>query len=141
GGGGPNRSCIGRAEADSRSGSGEGTRREKGGAHGVRGHREDGIRGGASNVGSPRERGLQAGDDRGVHSTRAGNRDGASGEVIWMATKRKNASPTRKSVRSENGSHMITVAVNGRKFTRAGEPRVLLVASVPDQPRLRRSHL
>src|SRR5207249_12287299 len=111
GGGGPNRSCIGRAEADSRSRSGEGTRREKGGTHGVRGRREDGIRGGASNVGSPWEPGVQAGDDRGVHSTRAGNRDGASGEVIWMATKRKKASPRRKSVRPENGSHLTTDAL------------------------------
>jgi len=58
-----------------------------------------------------------------------------------MATKRKKASPKRKSVRPENGSHMITVAVNGRKFTRAVEPRVLLVDFIRDDLRLTGTHV
>ena len=58
-----------------------------------------------------------------------------------MATTRKKASPKRKSVRSENGSHMITIAVNGRKFTRAVEPRVLLVDFIRDDLRLTGTHV
>ena len=58
-----------------------------------------------------------------------------------MATKRKKASPKRKSVRPENGGHMITVAVNGRKFTRAVEPRVLLVDFIRDDLRLTGTHV
>ncbi len=38
-----------------------------------------------------------------------------------MATKRKKVSPKRKRIRTENGTHTITVAVNGRTFTRAVE--------------------
>src|SRR5438128_9306909 len=58
-----------------------------------------------------------------------------------MATKRKKASPKRKRVRTENGTHTITVAVNGRTFTRAVEPRVLLVDFIRDELRLTGTHI
>ncbi len=58
-----------------------------------------------------------------------------------MATKRKKAGPKRKSLRPENGSHTITVAVNGQKFTRAVEPRVLLVDFIRDDLRLTGTHI
>src|SRR2546422_2262669 len=58
-----------------------------------------------------------------------------------MATKRKKASPKRKRIRTENGTHTITVAVNGRTFTRAVEPRVLLVDFIRDELRLTGTHI
>src|SRR3989449_9715668 len=58
-----------------------------------------------------------------------------------MATKRKKVSPKRKRIRTENGTHTITVAVNGRTFTRAVEPRVLLVDVIRDELRLTGTHI
>src|SRR2546422_8792404 len=58
-----------------------------------------------------------------------------------MATKRKKASPKRKRVRTENGTHTITVAVNGRTVTRAVEPRVLLVDFIRGELRLTATHV
>src|SRR5205809_8001058 len=58
-----------------------------------------------------------------------------------MATKRKKASPKRKRIRTENGTHTITVAVNGRTFTRAVEPRILLVDFIRDELRLTGTHI
>src|SRR5438093_7244269 len=58
-----------------------------------------------------------------------------------MATKRKKASPKRKRIRTENGTHTITATVNGRKFTRAVEPRVLLVDFIRDDLRLTCTHV
>src|SRR5438093_12442787 len=58
-----------------------------------------------------------------------------------MATKRKKASPKRKRIRTENGTHTITVAVNGRTFTRAVEPRVLLVDFIRDDLLLTGTHI
>ena len=60
---------------------------------------------------------------------------------MGMATKRKTVSSKRKSVRPENGSHTITVAVNGQKYTRAVEPRVLLVDFIRDDLRLTGTHI
>jgi len=58
-----------------------------------------------------------------------------------MATKRKKASPKRKRIRTENGTHTITATVNGRTFTRAVEPRVLLVDFIRDELRLTGTHI
>src|SRR5439155_540955 len=49
--------------------------------------------------------------------------------------------PKPKVVRPENGIHMITVAVIGGKFTRADEPRVLLVDFIRDDLRLTGTHV
>src|SRR5438094_590876 len=76
-----------------------------------------------------------------VPKSKSRDGDGASGEVIRMATKRKKASPKRKRIRTENGTHTITATVNGRTFTRAVEPRVLLVDFIRDELRLTGTHI
>ena len=58
-----------------------------------------------------------------------------------MAPKRKSVSPKRKSIRRDNGGHTITVAVNGREYTRVVEPRVLLVDFIRDELRLTGTHV
>src|SRR3989442_5734384 len=58
-----------------------------------------------------------------------------------MATKSMTVSPKRTSIGRDNGGHTITVAVNGREYTRVVEPRVLLVDFIRDDLRLTGTHV
>jgi carbon-monoxide dehydrogenase small subunit len=58
-----------------------------------------------------------------------------------MATTRRNSrkKPTRTT--RENGGHIVTITVNGQKYTRVTEPRVLLVDFLRDDLRLTGTHV
>ncbi len=56
------------------------------------------------------------------------------------ATKRQAARAKRATAR-ENGGHLITLRVNGTKYTRSVEPRVLLVDFIRDDLRLTGTHV
>ena len=58
-----------------------------------------------------------------------------------MPTKRRKARAKRARVPRENGGHTISLAVNGRTYTRPVEPRVLLVDFIRDDLRLTGTHV
>ncbi len=58
-----------------------------------------------------------------------------------MATRRRAPRANRTRSTRENGSHLITVTVNGRPYTRPVEPRVLLVDFLRDDLHLTGTHV
>src|SRR3972149_1115012 len=58
-----------------------------------------------------------------------------------MSTKPTKARRTRSAARRENGGHTISVTVNGAKYLRTVEPRVLLVDFIRDELRLTGTHV
>ena len=57
-----------------------------------------------------------------------------------LAAKRRNAR-TKRAIARENGGHPVTVTVNGTKYVRQVEPRVLLVDFIRDHLRLTGTHV
>ncbi len=58
-----------------------------------------------------------------------------------MATRRTAGRTKRTRTSRENGGHILTVTVNGQKYTRVTEPRVLLVDFLRDDLRLTGTHV
>jgi len=58
-----------------------------------------------------------------------------------MTTKRGKARRATRAPAKENGGHVITVTVNGTKYVRTVEPRVLLVDFIRDELRLTGTHV
>ena len=58
-----------------------------------------------------------------------------------MAAKRRPGQANRAKTPRENGGHVINLMVNGQKYTRVTEPRVLLVDFLRDELRLTGTHV
>ena len=58
-----------------------------------------------------------------------------------MAARRRKAGAKRVRIPSENGGRMITLKINGGKYTGTVEPRVLLVDFIRDDVRLTGTHV
>ncbi|HYY48997.1 MAG TPA: (2Fe-2S)-binding protein [Thermoplasmata archaeon] len=58
-----------------------------------------------------------------------------------MASKRRPGRANRTKTSPENGGHIVHLTVNGQEYTRATEPRVLLVDFLRDELRLTGTHV
>ena len=58
-----------------------------------------------------------------------------------MAAKRRPGQANRAKTPLENGGHVVNLTVNGQKYTRVTEPRVLLVDFLRDELRLTGTHV